>query len=242
MSQAPRPAHYSEVRRLAALQQRRASFAALSDDAYTESEEPRPNNKKAKRREQVLVPAGLDTYPWATEFVNWARADVGSWAILAIVTVVVGVFPWWILQWVYSLPQALMRYGAVQYFVLGVLYFFNVILVKISSAVEFYQLALGLNVAGLVLEIWLAVVIIYNFYACHAGIYPVECKNNYQIDLLMAIPTFLLLFAGFASCTKLSYIVFRTSNTTPPVFIRLTNRRLATTTTTPAGANKKPFG
>lgn len=191
-------------------------------DPMDQPAEQRRKKKKKGEKIREVIPAGLDIYPYATEHVNWARAEGGAWAILGMVVILIGIVPWWAANWIPVIPPALMRYGVIQYILLFPLYLFNFVLFRISAMNEFYQLALIVNAMGLADEIWLTFVLIYNFYACNFGIYPSSCKGNYWIDILVSIPTILLLIVGFGSISKILFVLSHTGGTSP-LYFRLAN-------------------
>ena len=184
------------------------------------AEQRRKKRKNEKTRE--VIPAGIDIYPYATEHVNWARAEGGSWAILGMVAIAIGIVPWWALNWIPVIPPALMRYGVIQYILLFPLFLFDLVLFRTSAMNEFYQLALIVNAFGLADVIWLTFVLIYNFYACNVGIYPSTCKDNYWIDILVSIPTIILLIVAFACISKILFVLSHTGGTSP-LYFRLAN-------------------
>jgi hypothetical protein len=221
---AQRPTSYSDVRRL-----RAANYAQQQEMSNAVQDTDPPIRKKKQkggagtRTVQRLIPAGYDTYPMNSQYVVAARADFGAWGIWGCLAVLLGPVILYALGLIPLLPPAVMRYGFLQYIFLFPLYLWNMLLPKITDVAEFYQLALVLNAVALADEIWLAVVLGYNFYACHVGIYPNTCRNNYPPDILMAIPTVALLIIGAASVSKLLFVLARTSGTMPPSFIRATN-------------------
>jgi hypothetical protein len=173
---------------------------------------------KKRRVRKTFVPTGLDTYPWATELLNTARAELGLEAIWGMVTILVGIVPFWLAHWIPSLPPSVMRYGAIYYILLFPLFLFNFLLAYFSSVNEFYRVAVALNVAGFAMEVFLTVILVYNFYACIAGIYPSTCTGNYLIDGIVSVATIILLWKGLESLANCLFIVLRTSNLSSPRF------------------------
>jgi hypothetical protein len=233
-----RPSTYSDVQR----RLRAANYAATPQQWQQEMRDmsqggggggdPGPDGtqgaqkrhkKKKTRTVQRLIPAGYDTYPMNNQYVVASRADFGSWGIWGCLAVLLGPLILFSLGYIPLLPPVVMRYGFIQYMFLFPLYLWNMLLPKITDVAEFYQLALVLNVIAWADEIWLTVVLSYNFYACQVGIYDPVCRNNYPVDILMSVPTVGLFIIGAASVSKLMFVLARTSGTTPPSFIRATN-------------------
>jgi hypothetical protein len=215
-----RPGRYSDVQR-----RNRIEMSQMGqDDPDCDTDGTVPARKKPKKEvKREIIPAGVDIYPFATEFVNWACALGGWWAILGMVTVAAGVIFWLIfLRPIPIIPPAVLRYGMIQYILLFPLYLFNFILFRVSKMVEFYQLGLIVNALGLADEIWLTFVIIYNFYACSFGVYPSSCTGNYTIDFIVFWPTLILLLVGFASVAKILTVIAHAGHTTP-LYYRLIN-------------------
>jgi hypothetical protein len=230
-----RPSHYSDVQRLQRLQQQQQHLPTngglypfvdtspcVDDGGTTPQARVKAPKKKKKVSKREVIPAGIDVYPFAQEFVNWACAQGGWWAIVGIITVLIGVVPWWALNWIPVIPPALMRYGVIQYILLVPVYLFNLIVFATSRMTEFYQLALIINALALADEIWLTVVLTYNFVACITGLYPSTCTGNYFIDILMSLPTVVLLIVGFATIAKILFVLAHSSGTSP-LYFRLIN-------------------
>jgi len=174
-------------------------------------------DKKEMRTKRTYIPAGLDTYPWATEMVQTAKADMGRQSIWAMVTIgVILLVFWFILLWIPSLPPAIMRYGAIYFFFLFPLYLFNLLLSYYTSVNEFYRVGLALNIFGVILEVFIAAILGYNYYACQTEIYPSTCRGNYLVDGVVSIAMLVLLFKGLECLSNCIYIVMRTSGVTSP--------------------------
>lgn len=228
-----RPTKYSDVTRLRGAvygkkmsQQQQPNAEGLiptpTQDEQPVYQKPAKAPKGTRTVERVIGP-GYETFPMNNQFVVAARGDFGAWGVWGFVAWLFGPTLLVSLFRIPVIPPALMRYGYIEYVFFGPLYLWNLLLPKITDRREFYQFALGLNAVALGLEIWLFVVLCYNWYACTVGIYPNECKKNYPIDLPMTAATLALLIVGIATVGKLVFVLTRTANTTPPSFVRVTN-------------------
>jgi hypothetical protein len=177
-----------------------------------------PAHNPQKTTKSTFVPRGLDTYPWGSEFVNIARADLGREAIWGMVTVLVLIIPFWAILWIPAVPDSVLRYGAIEYIILALLYLFNFLVSSFSTVNEFYRLGLLLNLAGFALEILLLVGLGFSFYNCIQGISPSSCTGNYVVDTLVSIASFILFCVGVVSVSNFLFIVRRTAAAVPPQY------------------------
>lgn len=223
-----RPSRFDEVRRLRALGHKQEIGVGGTGEPYDTTQQNTPKPKKPKKSSQTraverLIPAGYETYPMNNQFVVAARGDFGAWGIWGFLTWLLGPTLAVAIFIIPVMMPSLMRYGYIQYVFFGPLYAWNMLLPKITDQREFYQLALILNAVALGVELWLGAVLAYNWYACSFGVYPSECKDNYPPDLYASVFTFAFIIIGVASVGKLLFVLSRTSNTSPPTFLRVTN-------------------
>jgi hypothetical protein len=78
---------------------------------------------------------------------------------------------------------------------------------------EFYGMSLFFNFCALVFELYLLIIIIYNFVQCCVGNFDQTCRENYYIDLVMFIPTITLVVCSVIICYNYWVVIGRTSNT-----------------------------
>jgi hypothetical protein len=175
--------------------------------------------KKIKKKKKRIIPAGIEVRPWAQFFVNEARYCVGSYSILALVSIS-AVLLLFLIRWVPGLPPLWQwwRYGAFYYFILYPLYIVNIFL-PVSMVNDFYGAAFYINLMALVIVSFLLFIIFYNFFQCWTGAFASSCADNYYIDIVMFVPTALLVYAAILICYNYSIVVGRTSGASRPIAI-----------------------
>lgn len=163
------------------------------------------------RKKRKVVPSGMDVFPYGTHYVSEARSSILGVSIPAVLIILV-VMILFIVQLIPGIPDTLLRYGAVYYFVLLPVYLLN-IFVPLEIITEFYGIGLFFNLAVLAVEFFLVYLIGYNFYACIVGLIDFVCTGNYFIDTIMAILTGTLLLCGIVVCYQFTVVLSRVSGT-----------------------------
>jgi hypothetical protein len=136
-----------------------------------------------------------------------ARKKIRRDAQIAMGVVMTHILPFWVINWIPSLPPSVLRYGAIEYFCLVPIYLFNLLVACYSTTNDFYLSALLLNVASLPLEILLLVGLGHSFYTCTQGIAPSSCTGNYVMDILATYTSLLLICMGVSSVYHFFFIV-----------------------------------
>ena len=230
---AARPGHYNDVVRAHRVRDAGERRHALSaggggggdpgidpPDAGDDEEQPVPPARARQQRTitRSLVPTGLDTFPWATSFVNEARDNLRRYAIWAFFAILFMLILW-LAGAVPGVQMATLRYGAFWFFFQFPFYLLNVIIAGWSTVTEFYIAGGFLFLFAFAAEVYLTTVLSLNFVYCIRGVYPSSCANNYRIDIFVAVPTLILVVVGLLTVLDYAFIVLRTGNTQQAVVI-----------------------
>lgn len=179
----------------------------------------KPSKKKKKTRSTPsIISINEHTIPF---YVNQARYAIGSYAIMALVSIT-SIFLFFLIGLIPGIPplSEWWRPAALYYFILYPLYILNLLL-PITLTNEFYDVALLFNLGALILEFFLLIILSYNFFQCWLGNFDASCADLFFIDyFLLSIPTVILVYVGVLTTYNYWIITSKTTGQPRPIKYR----------------------